>query len=128
LCLILLKTERFLLNLAKRLENFVKYSPLLRNLQIKILSDHRIVATDPDQRSDLHYSWVGAESFDETGSSVFDFNATSVFVVNEISGDVFVVGQVTIVENFFVVVVGGGGGGGSGSRADDKLARVFALS
>ena len=52
----------------------------------------RIVATDLDQRSDLHYSWTGAEAFDENGNPVSDFNATSVFVVNEISGDVFVVG------------------------------------
>ena len=50
------------------------------------------MARDPDQRSDLHYSFIGAESFDETGTLVSDFNATASFVVNEISGDVFVVG------------------------------------
>ncbi len=52
----------------------------------------RIVAKDPDQKSDLHYSWIGAESYDEKGNLVVDFNATSTFVVNEISGDVFVIG------------------------------------
>jgi hypothetical protein len=44
------------------------------------------------QSSDLHFSWIGAESFDENGNAVTDFNASAAFVVNEISGDVFVVG------------------------------------
>ena len=43
--------------------------------------------------SDLHYTWIGSESFDENGNVVFDFNATSTFVINEISGDVFVIGN-----------------------------------
>ena len=44
-------------------------------------------------KSDLHYTWIGSESFDENGNVVFDFNATSTFVINEISGDVFVIGN-----------------------------------
>ena len=44
-------------------------------------------------KSDLHYTWIGSESSDENGNVVFDFNATSTFVINEISGDVFVIGN-----------------------------------
>ena len=44
-------------------------------------------------KSDLHYTWIGSESFDENGNVVIDFNATSTFVINEISGDVFVIGN-----------------------------------
>jgi hypothetical protein len=46
-----------------------------------------------DLKADLHYTWIGSESFDEKGNVVVEFNATSTFVINEISGDVFVIGN-----------------------------------
>lgn len=51
----------------------------------------RIQAKDPDSNSDLHYSWIGSEAFDENGAIVSSFQAEAVFSINQISGDVFVV-------------------------------------
>jgi hypothetical protein len=52
----------------------------------------RVQSKDSDSSSDLHYSWVGSEAFDENGVIVGSFEAEAVFSINEISGDVFVVG------------------------------------
>jgi hypothetical protein len=35
----------------------------------------RIVAKDPDLKSDLHYSWIGSESYDERGTLVTIFTS-----------------------------------------------------
>jgi len=53
----------------------------------------RIQSKDPDSNSDLHYSWIGSEALNEKGDIVSSYQAESVFSINELTGDVFVIGE-----------------------------------